>query len=204
MRHAFRFPEHIRVAVHDHVRSAIQTIRPKQFRQEPNYTAALAGRMIGVAYSGPDGIVKFETTVLDDRSRGSAESWAGADWVITAEISDPTLSIRKAIMIQTKLGLIENLSKTRREELDMQISKMRAYTKSPKVMEIIEFDGRREPRIVSGNRVLANQSYRSYSLEGYITGRVLTTLDGDTRPEFVDAVQDSALPQLKIIAFTKT
>jgi hypothetical protein len=185
------------------VTSAIAKIKPTNFRQEPNYTAALAGALIGNAYSDKDGMVKFEATVVDDRSTNSAESWSGADWVITAEISDSNLSIRKAIMIQTKLGLVENLNKSRRKALQEQIEKMRKLTKSPKVMEVLELDGRREPRIVSGNRVLANQPYRSYSLEGYITGRVLTTFDGDTRPEFVDAVQDSKLSQLNILAFTR-
>jgi hypothetical protein len=203
MRHSFRFPKHIRDAVHNHVTSAIAKIKPTNFRQEPNYTAALAGALIGNAYSDKDGMVKFEATVVDDRSTNSAESWSGADWVITAEISDSNLSIRKAIMIQTKLGLVENLNKSRRKALQEQIEKMRKLTKSPKVMEVLELDGRREPRIVSGNRVLANQPYRSYSLEGYITGRVLTTFDGDTRPEFVDAVQDSKLSQLNILAFTR-
>lgn len=200
MRHSFRFPEHIRTAVRAHVQAAIDRISPKQFRQEPNYTAALASALIGTPYSAKDGSVVFSATVVDDRGRQTAESWAGADWVITAEISDGRTTIRKAIMVQTKLGQIENLNKTRRKALNGQIKKMRGFTNSPKVMETIEGTDHREPRIVSGNRVLSNEPFRSYSLGGYITGRVLTTLDGDTRPEFVDAVQDSSLTQLKIIA----
>jgi hypothetical protein len=38
------------------------------------------------------------------------------------------------------------------------------------------------------------------SLPDYFVRRVLTTLDGDTRPEFVNGVHEISLRQLRVIA----
>lgn len=201
-RHTFRFPAHIRNAVHQYVEKAIAGLEATRFRQEPNYTAALAHALQGTAYSSSDGSVMFTATPMDDRARKSAEHEFGADLAITADISGDSDRIRKAIMIQAKLGAIQELNDKNRDFLNGQIKKMQAVTKSPKVMELILDGDKWSPRIISGNRVLKGESYRPMDLAKYITARVLTTLDGDTRPNFVNAVQDSSLAQLRMKART--
>lgn len=200
MRHAFSFPDHIRRAVQRHVANAIGGLSGKQFRQEPNDTAALAGRLIGTAYDDSDGKIVFNAAVIDDRGPNAAEHRTGADWSFTAEISDGATTIRKGILVQSKLGAIKDLSDRERKRLNKQIEDMKEYTYAPKVMEVVDNEVGRCPRIVSGNRILSDERWRSYTLGGYITGRVMTTLDGDTRPEFVDNILDSKLTNLNLLA----
>ena len=194
------FPPHIRRAVQSHVANAISGLPENQFRQEPNYTAALVGRLIGTAYDEADGKIKFEGAVIDDRGPKAAEKRTGADWSFTATVSNGETTIRKGILVQSKLGKIPDLSNRELDRLKEQIKKMKEYTFAPKVMEIADAPSGRCPRIVSGNRILENDGWMSYTLGGYITGRVMTTLDGDTRPEFVDSILDSKLTNLNLLA----
>lgn len=187
-RHTFKFPKHIRDEVQRYVELRIQSLEVSRFRQEHNYTAALVTGLHGTAYDRSDGVVKFRATTIDDRGRGSAESIYGPDMAFTADISGPGGAISKAILIQVKLGLISELSPAGMAELREQIRKMRAKTRSPKVMELPLQLNTRDPRIISGNRISDDEPYRSVPLSKYITSRVLTTLDGDTRPDSV-AVQ---------------
>lgn len=200
MRHTFCFPRHVREAVQEHIAEAINGLTPDRYSQESPYTSALAGRLEGTAYEGPDGLVVFESTIVDDRGPGAAESWAGADWVITARISDGRTAVSKAIMIQSKLGPIEDSPPVELSRLRGQIEDMKRLTRSPKVMETVDRNGIRIPRIVSGNRILDGQPYHSYELGAYMTGRVLPTHDGDTRPDFVRGVRDSGLTELRVLA----
>lgn len=203
MRHSFRFPEHVREAVQEHVAEAIEGLSPDRYSQEVPYTAALAGRLEGTAYEGSDGFVVFESTIVDDRGRGAAESWAGADWVITARISDGKTTVSKAILIQSKRGRIEDLPPDELSRLRSQIKDMKRLTRSPKVMETVEYNGVRIPRIVSANRILDGQRYHGYELGAYMTRRVLPTHDGDTRPDFIRGVRDSSLTEIRVLAETR-
>lgn len=196
-RHTFKFPAHIRNAVTQHIANAIESVAPERYRQEPPYVAALAKAMEGTAYQGSDGSVVFSSTVIDDRGRNSAEHRFGADLAITAEISSPTDRIRKAIFIQAKLGNIQDLRREDHDFLKRQIEKMQQTTRSPKVMEILDSGGERIPRMISGRKIVAGEAFRPIALPAYFTARVLTTLDGDTSEEFVDAVQDSSLTQIR-------
>jgi hypothetical protein len=200
MRHAFSFPTHIREAVRAHVQRAVTGLSPTRFAQEPAYTAALLARLEGVAYDGPDGSVVFKTTNVDSIGRGAAESWSGADLAITAEIRKGDLSVSKAILAQAKLGSLEELPPTERGRLVGQIREMRILTRSPKVLLVRELDGRREPQVASGVRIAEELPTTPLSLPEYFVRRVLTTLDGDTRPEFVAGVQDSSLTRLHVLA----
>jgi hypothetical protein len=157
-------------------------------------------RLQGVAYDGPGASVVFESTIFDDRGRGSAESRFGADLAITATISDGKTTIRKAILVQAKLGHLDELSRSQIELLKEQIGKMKRLVDAPKVMEIPEEAGIRYPRIISGNRVFHGEPYLPVDLPEYFTNRVTTTLDGCTDHRIVEAVQDSSLPRVHIIA----
>ncbi|MEI8375126.1 MAG: hypothetical protein WCJ35_20080 [Planctomycetota bacterium] len=118
----------------------------------------------------------------------------------TAKIAKGRKVIEKAILVQAKLGKIEDLSPTDLAKLKGQIKDMLAVTRAAKVMEIPEVDGRRVPRLISGEGIVDDRNYHSYELGNYIVDRILTTLDGDTRPRFVDAVRDSNLTQLRVVA----
>jgi len=200
MRHAFSFPEGIRGALKNHIEKAVSGIDMKGYLQEPAYTSALARSLEGTVYEGKGGYVKIKSTIVSDRGPHSAEKRFGADLSITASISDGTRGIRKAILIQSKLGRIDELSPSVKKMLKGQIQKMKNHTRSPKVMEIPVENGQRRPKIISGQRILGNEPYRSYELSDYFVNRILTTFDGDTRREFVDAVQESKLTQLNLIA----
>jgi hypothetical protein len=200
MRHAFSFPEGIREALKNHIEKAVSGIDMKRYLQEPVYTAALAKSLEGTVYEGEDGYVKIQSTIVNAQGSGAAEKWSGADLAITASISKGNQGIRKAILIQSKIGRIDELSPRSRQMLNNQIRKMRNHTRSPKVMEIPVENGQRRPKIISGQRILGNEPYRSYELSDYFANRILTTFDGDTRENFVDAVQESTLTQLKLIA----
>ena len=200
MRHAFRFPEHTRRAVKKHIEKAISGTDMKSYLQEPAYTTALARSLEGIVYHGKDGSVKIKSTIVNAQGRGAAEKWSGADLAITASISEGSQGITKAILIQSKIGRIDELSPSRKKTLKDQVQKMRNHTRSPKVMEIPVENGQRRPKIISGQKILANESYRSYELSDYFVNRILTTFDGDTRRNFVNAIQESELTQLKLIA----
>lgn len=201
-RHSFRFSELVREQVKKYVFDKIIKTEPKRYNQESQYTVALIQNLEGIAYEGDEGFVSFRATAFDDRGQNSSESILGADFVITASISDNMTTIRKAILVQAKLGLIEDMSNSELEELEEQIELMKQFTRAPKVMETEDVGERRFPRIISGNKILGDLSYSSFSLEDYIVRRVLTTFDGDTRQPFVEAVQDSKIPELRIKAFS--
>ncbi len=200
MRHSFSFPTHIRDAVRAHVRRAIDRIDPKRFHQEDPYTAALLISLDGVAYEGEDGFVGFKGTIVNSKGTNAAEHWAGADFAITADIRKGDFHVTKAILAQAKRGGLDGLSTAERGRLVGQIREMRRLTRSPKVLLIREIDGRREPEVASGVRISEELATRPMGLPDYFVRRVLTTLDGDTRPEFVEAVQESSLARLRVLA----
>ena len=90
-----------------------------------------------------------------------------------------------------------------RERMVGQIVDMRNLTQSPKVMLIHEIGERREPVMASGTMIARNLDTQELSLPDYFVRRILTTLDGDTRPGFVDGVEESSLQQLRVIARTE-
>ncbi len=138
--------------------------------------------------------------MVDAIGRNSAESRYGADLAITADISDGRQEVRKAILVQARMGRVWNMKPSQMEGLQEQIRKMQQLTRSPKVLEIPTENGVRIPRMLSGSGVAAGVPSAGVPLEDYFTRRVLTTLDGDTRPWFVDAVQDSSLVRVHIRA----
>ncbi len=201
-RHAFSFPPEVRQQVKNYIDERVAAIEPRRFNQESKYVSALLSKLEGIVYEGNSGFVRFDVTDIDDRGRRSAESFSGADFAITATISNNSTSVQKAILCQAKLGEIKELNTNKSIFLDEQIRKMKHFTRSPKVMEVIEVNGVRHPRIISGNKLLEVKPYSSIEFSDYIIRRVLTTFDGDTRSSFVEAVQDSSLPKLKVKAFT--
>ncbi len=200
MRHWFNFPESVRRKVREHVARALQAVEPVRFNQEPAYVAALLARLQGKVCEGPDGTVVIETTNVDALGPGAAESWSGADLAITASVSSGGTCVRKAILAQAKLGALDDLDQHERARLNSQIDLMRQHTARPKVLMIERRGEHRTPRMHSGTAILKGQPTAGYDLPRYFTSRILTTLDGDTRPTFVSDVQRSDLRQLRVMA----
>jgi hypothetical protein len=186
--------------VRTHIRSALEPLDVGRFRQEPAYVNALLGRLIGVAYEGDDALVKLDCTSVTAIGRGAAEGWSGADFAVTATIREGSREIKKAILAQAKLGSIDELTATEADRLQAQLKKMRLVTRSPKVLVVPLRNGRREPRVLSGRQLLRGVVGKGHSLADYFVARVLTTLDGDTRPSFVASVSDGRLPDLHVTA----
>ena len=103
-------------------------------------------------------------------------------------------------MVQAKLGSIDRLSKREADFLRNQLRKMKVLTPAPKIMQISEANGRRTPAMVSGTRVLNDEPYVPMNLPDYFAARVLTTLDGCTKLRIVEAVQDSSLKRVNMVA----
>jgi hypothetical protein len=171
MRHVFKIPELVKDAVKQRVKDALDEVPPERYNQEPPYVAALLNRLASKkpVYDGPDGLVIFESTTVDDRGRGSPESEFGADFAITATISDMKITVKKAILGQAKRCPNGQLSAAIFKDLTGKITDMRRYTRNPKVLLLDEYDGRRIPRVVSGNIILQERNTKGYSLENYFT-----------------------------------
>lgn len=104
---------------------------------------------------------------------------SGADLAITATVPQGLRST-KANLVQAKLGTVNELPVDERERLIGQIRDMSRLTRSPKVMEIPVVNGDREPRMLSGTRLLAGEGSRGLALPEYVVARITTTLDGET------------------------
>jgi hypothetical protein len=198
-RHTFRFPNHIREAVKAHIRKAASCLDPDRYRQEPARVAALASRIEGSAYDAPDGFVRFTCTVVSDRGPGSAEKFSGADLAITALIRNPHHCIEKAILVQAKNG-IPALDTQKGRDLAQQVISMKKLTRSPKILDLSPFGIFGLPSMISGNLYIADEGPIATPLEDYFVRRILTTLDGDTRPHFTDGVKESNLTTLRVDA----
>jgi hypothetical protein len=186
--------------VRGYVREAVDTLNAAAFEQEPHYIAALMGRLRGIAYKGPDAFVEFRTTVVSSIGPPSAERWSGADFAITANIERGDIVVEKAILGQAKRGGLDELSHSEQDRLVDQVRKMLELTRSPKVVFIPEVQGRYEPVVASGVRIANGLKTTPIPISDYVVRRILTTLDGDTRPRFVARVQSSSLSQVRILA----
>src|SRR5439155_23610336 len=123
-RRYFEWPPHVRQAIRRHFDDVVTALPPRQFQQEYDYTAALAGRLIGTAYDGADGHVEFTATIPTSAGSKSAESLFGADMAIFATLQQPAKEARKAILAQAKKGDIEALASEDRQRLEEQVRRM--------------------------------------------------------------------------------
>ncbi len=119
--------------------------------------------------TAPKDIVIFESTIVDDRSRGSAEHEFGADIAITATVGDTKVTIKNAIWVKRNGAGKGRIRVSDFEDLEEQINKMRQYACNPKVLLLYEYAGRRVSRVVSGNIILKERDTKGYSLENYFS-----------------------------------
>jgi len=199
-RHTFKFSPEFQERLKRDIRHAFVDIDPARFRQEPNYTSAILGRLHGIEVRSDYGeYARIQATDIDDRGANSAEYRYGADFAITATVTDPQRTIRKAILVQVKGLPIDELSPSVMTDLKEQIGKMKKVVDSPKVAGIRKEEGKAMLEISSGNRVLNGETYSKTDFPEYFNQRVITTLDGTTKSEVVDALQESDLKKLDLL-----
>lgn len=192
-RHAFQFPKYIRTELKEFINRKINETDKTRFEQESNYVAAFFGKLDGYIFQDENYIIKFTTTIYNDRGAHSAESRLGADFSITATISDHEKKVRKVILFQAK-----KLEKdVKRKKTYEQIKTMKLWTAAPKIFVI--GDSNESPYVYSANKILKKNKCYKFKLAEYVTKRVLTTFDGDTRTKFVEVVQESRLNNLDIL-----
>ena len=199
-RHAFSFHQDVRSDVRAYVASRVAQVDPQRYGQEHALVTAIFHSLEGVAYDGPFGRVEFRSTIVDDRGRGAAEHWSGADVAITALVSDGKSKVEKAILAQAKKDYLWSLSSSEHKRLLGQVDKMKRLTNAPKVIDLPIENGRVTPGVYSGTALASGRFPARYDLAQYIIARVLTTFDGDTRPSFVAQVQRSNLSELRVVA----
>lgn len=199
-KHAFKFPAEVAEKIRRHVENAVQATDPRRYNQEPHYVASLITRLEGTAYEGPHGSVRFESTAAKASGPNSAEWQYGADFAITAAITNGIATIEKAILVQAKLADVTELTPNDLRELKTQIRKMRELVAAPKVLDVPTSDLFRDPRMISGNKILAGQPFRALRLSDYFVARVTTTLDGATNQATVLLVKDSPLARVNVFA----
>lgn len=203
MTHPIFFPLETRYRLRDAVNEALRRVAFSNYGNEPNFTPAMVQQLHGFKYEDDDLRVRFEGVTVTSVGRGSTEWWSGADFSVVTIISMPNLDdVRKATLVQSKLGRVEDLSSHERERLLEQVRDMRALMNHPKVLEI-SARGDDVPRVVSGVGLLEGRRLQHLTFGDWVARRVLPTFDGDTRPSFVNAVLDARLTKLRIYARKK-
>jgi hypothetical protein len=199
-RHTFKFSPEFQERFKSEIRQAIVGVDPARFRQEPQYTSAILSRLHGIEVRSDSGeYASVQATDIADRGPNSAEHRYGADFVITATVSDSQRTIRKAILVQVKSKPINKLSNKNMKDLKEQIDKMKKVVDSPKVAGIRKENDQAMLEISSGNRVLNGETYSKTDFPEYLNQRVVTTMDGTTKSEVVDALQESNLKKLDLM-----
>jgi hypothetical protein len=157
----------------------------------------------GFVYEDETVRVTFEGVAVVSVGRNCAESWSGADLSVVATISQPGRDdVRKAILLQSKRGRVEQLKTDEYERLLEQIEDMRALTRHTKVLEISTAkDG--VPKVVSASGLIQKRKLQHQNFGDWIAKRVIPTFDGDTRPDFIRGVLDARLSQLRVHARKK-
>lgn len=199
-KHAFKFSKDFHHKVRYKVREAFHNLSINRFNQEPQYTSAVLGRLHGIeVYSDEGEYLKIEATDLDDRGPHSAEKRYGADFVITASVTDGKIKIIKAILFQAKMGSVSELKPTALSNLRDQIRKMQHVSPHPKIAGIVPNNGYTIFEVASGRRLLNENKVPTIPFDAYFNQRVITTLDGITDKDRVDALQYSDLKKLDVL-----
>lgn len=187
----------VKDALARHIAAAIDRIDPSRYAQEPNYMAALIGKLDGVVYLGKLGRLELQGTVVNDRGPGAAENKAGADFAIIANVqgADGTTT-NKAVLGQAKRGAVEELGGAEVGRLAAQIAQMRARTRHYVIVETPVQLGSTVSVLRSKPRT-EDALYTDETLTDYLEKLVVCT-HGDRRTSFVSAVKDSKLSTLRV------
>jgi hypothetical protein len=188
----------IKAALNRHIDYALARMVFSKYQQEPNFMVTLIGKLDGVVYDGPHGRLEFVGVPVDDRGPGAAEHVSGADFALTAVVTTPGESTKKAILGQAKGGDIDHLGTTERNRLNGQVRRMRERTKHYVIVET--------PKSPNGTVSVrrskpSTPNFRNQrqTLADYLE-MMLECKHGDTRKSFTSSVMnDSRLSQLKAV-----
>lgn len=176
------------------VNAACSAINRSSFQQEPAYVAALMGRLTGMDIQV--GAIRLQTTVVNDRGPGAAEKEFGPDFALILE--NKRSGVSKAILGQAKGGAIEDLSIADQTKFFNQCTRIAKYTD--------HFIGFEAPTIVNSPPMVREVNIgpplslkKAERLDDYLIGRFIACHHGDRRPQFAEAVKDSALLQLRVL-----
>jgi hypothetical protein len=135
MLHPLPFSESFKFGLSNIIDDTLRRIDFSKYGNEPNYTPAMISSLDGLTYEDEKNTVIIEGATMTSVSGHSAEPWAGADCSLVVTITGERIYVRKAVLIQAKRGMVEELSTRRRDELVEQIKDMQALTRHPKVLE---------------------------------------------------------------------
>lgn len=196
------FPPEILERISWRVETIAHRVDPTRYAQEPAYVAAFLGRLDGIVYSGPLGLVEFRSTIVADRGQNSAESKWGADFAITANIVMHQYCAQKGVIGQAKSGDIHGLARNEYSKLKAQCLKMHRVTSSAIVLSVP-----RDYPVIPSVHTLRFPGTLDDSLEishGYPFDEYLIDIlyckHGDKRHEFVSAISESDLNRLHLLA----
>lgn len=175
------------------IRMACSQLSRLSFQQEPAYVAALMGKLAGMDVSL--GHSRLQTSVVNDRGAGSAESEFGADFAIILE-SDRGVS--KAILGQAKGVNIDKLPPLKKEDFFKQCEKMAKKTKHFIGLEVPMKSGAL-PTVRQGVWGPPVSILKQLALDDYLVDVFIACQHGDIRSNFVSAVKHSDLLQLRIM-----
>lgn len=194
---ARRLHPDVKDALAEHVTAAISRLDPERYQQEPQYVAALLGKLDGLVYSGRFGTVELQATVVNDRGPGAAEKSTGADFAITARIEGTDRSVTsKAVLGQAKRGNLEDLPPPELGRLVGQLEQMAARTRHYVVVQTPDRRGATVSVLRSKPRA-SSQLHADETLTDYLE-RLIVCTHGDRRGAFVASVQDSSLSTLSV------
>lgn len=134
-------------------------------------------------------------TVVTDRGANSAESRWGADFAITASLTQDERTSHKAVLGQAKRGSVKSLSQREQARLELQCELMKSATSSCLILETpsITLDDHFDtPRV----QILGDDD--SMILSDYITDHLIVCTHGDRRPDFVIRASNSRLNTLHV------
>lgn len=183
-----------------HVKNACEFLPRESFAQEPAYVNALLGRLAGdIELGQPGAMIQLRPTITTDHGPNTAEKEFGADFALTMTIMDENSVIVKGVLGQAKTDVIETLVKRERVRLDDQCEKMARYTDH---FVVLEAPSRFStiPTIRLGDPVTKKTQLEKYELHEYIVQKMLACRHGDKRPKFIEAIRESKMTKLAVVA----
>lgn len=190
-------PPSIKDAMANYITNALERLDPTRYEQEPNYVAALLGKLDGIVYDGSDGRFELKCTSVNGIGPRAAEKKYGADFALIASVYYQGQKYEKAVLGQAKRGPQGELTSAEGKRLEGQMSTMRAYSDHYLVLHT----PRNRSETVSIQRSVPSNPenlHQPETLADYLETMVRCS-HGDIRKSFTRSVASSKLPTLKVI-----
>ena len=189
-RRYYKWPEHVKLAVIKYIRDRTNTVTVRRFGQEHDYLSGILANLIGTVIDDGTYYISINTVRTSSSGPNSAESIYGADFSMIIEIHWEDDFVIKGIIGQSKKGYVTDLSKRDKQQLKNQLKKMRQLTSAPKIVEL-PTDNTETIYVLSGKQYLRdNPNIERLSLSSYFIRQILTCIEGDTNPEFIQKVSE--------------